>query len=91
MVYALGQGFASAVRSLATSLVEPHHIGRLNSYATTIDMVGSLAAGPLLSTAYGAGLELGGAWVGLPFLLSGVSYFAVGGPLFVAGLREYHR
>jgi len=65
----LGGGFAALVRSLLTSLVEPHHVGTLYNMIAVTEMVGFLFAGPLLSLSFRKGLELGGMWIGLPFLV----------------------
>jgi len=82
VIYALGSGFATAVRSLATSMVESHQIARLYAVMTVTDMLGGMLAGPSLSALYAWGLNLGGAWVGLPFIASGVLFLLVAIPLF---------
>ncbi|EPE30593.1 MFS general substrate transporter [Glarea lozoyensis ATCC 20868] len=89
VIYSLGFGFPVAVRSLATSLVEPHHIARLYAAIATLDNIGGMISGPMLSMLYSRGLSLDGAWVGLPFLASGVAYALVGVPLWVTRLRSH--
>ena len=87
VIYALGSGFAVAVRSLATSLVEQHQVGRLYAAMTTMEMIGGMAAGPTLSALYGVGLRLGGPWIGLPFVVSGALFLTVALPIWILRLR----
>ena len=89
VLYALGSGFSTAVRSLATSLVEPHHIARLYAAMATMEMIGGMIAGPLISSLYSAGLSLDGGWVGLPFLATGVLFVIVALPLFLSNLKPH--
>lgn len=80
MIWTLGTGFVSLIRALITALVDQEHIGRLNSVVAIVESGGELIAGPLLATVYTIGLELQGAWVGLPFfLLSGVCLIGIVG------------
>lgn len=64
----LGTGLFSFLRSLSTSLVEAHHVARLNSCIGVFDTVGLMIGSPLLATLFTRGIELGGPWFGLPFL-----------------------
>jgi hypothetical protein len=72
--YALGAGMAALVRSLINALVEEHHVGTVNSLIGFMEMVGMTAAGPLLAKSLDVGLNLGGAWVGLPFIAAGLFF-----------------
>lgn len=65
---AFGWGFFSFLRSLATSLVEAHHVARLNSFIGVLDTIGLMIGSPLLAALFAKSLELGGIWLGLPFL-----------------------
>ncbi|KAK4199848.1 major facilitator superfamily domain-containing protein [Triangularia verruculosa] len=71
--FALGSGITSVIRSLLNSLVEEHHVGTVNTLIGFTENVGMMAAGPLLAKSLGLGLELGGAWAGLPFVTAGLS------------------
>jgi hypothetical protein len=65
----MGWGLTLFLRSLMTSLVEEHHIARLNTLVGVVDTVGLMIGSPLLAFAFGKGIELGGLWTGLPFLI----------------------
>lgn len=84
MTYTFGTGFSASVRSLVTLMVASEHVPRLYTSIAISDTVGSLVAGPFLALIFHLGLGLGGAWIGLPFLVSagmmalvGVLVFAV--------------
>lgn len=70
MTYTLGTGFSASVRSIVTLMVVPEHVPQLYTYIALSDTVGGLVAGPFLSLTFHFGLALGGAWLGLPFLVS---------------------
>jgi MFS family permease len=67
----LGAGVSSLTRSLLNALVEEHHVGTLNALISFMEMTGALVAGPLLAESLSVGMEWGGPWIGLPFLVSG--------------------
>ncbi|TID24103.1 MFS transporter [Venturia nashicola] len=62
-----GWGLALFLRSLMVSLVEGHHIARLNSFLGTFETTGLMFGGPLLALVFKTGVEMGGLWVGLPY------------------------
>lgn len=62
-----GWGVTLFLRSLMTSLVEGHHVARLNSFLGIFDTTGLMVGSPLLAIAFEKGVEMGGWWVGLPF------------------------
>ena len=78
MIYTFGTGFSAAVRSVVTLMVAPEHVPRLYTFIALADTVGVLIAGPFLSFTYHFALSLGGAWLGLPFLISAALLAAVG-------------
>lgn len=67
----LGAGISSLTRSLLNVLVEEHHVGTLNALISFMEMTGSLVAGPLLAESLSVGMEWGGPWIGLPFMVAG--------------------
>lgn len=77
-LFALGWGFFSALRSLATELVPSSQIGLLNMAIALSQNVGGMIAGPSLAAAFKAGLELGGVWVGLPYMIAVALFLGAG-------------
>jgi hypothetical protein len=88
VVFTLGTGFVPVVRSLITSLAESHHasktsdIGRLYAVIAVMESIGSLLAGPGMAFAFRAGMKIGRAWLGLPFLVSAALFSSVAGVVF---------
>ncbi|KAK0392927.1 hypothetical protein NLU13_2421 [Sarocladium strictum] len=79
--YGIGTGFLSQIRALATSVVEPHTIATLNTMVSSMETIMGSVGTPAFGWLLGRGIELGGAWQGLPYLASAV--FALGSCLFV--------
>lgn len=74
-----GCGLVPLLRSLLNAQVEPHHVGILNTLLGFLDTLGLMVAAPVFSESLHKGIELGGAWIGLPFLAGAViSCFAAG-------------
>lgn len=80
-----GWGLTLFLRSLMTSLVEEHHIARLNTLMGVVDTMGFMVGSPFLAWAFGEGLELGGWRTGLPFLICAGALGVV--VVFQAGIR----
>ncbi|KAH8821770.1 major facilitator superfamily domain-containing protein [Xylogone sp. PMI_703] len=74
VIYAMGGGFGFLVRSLITSMVEPHYVATLYNIIAICEAAGIMSAGPALSASFRRGLQLGGAWIGLPFFISGTLF-----------------
>ncbi|GAB1311559.1 hypothetical protein MFIFM68171_01769 [Madurella fahalii] len=72
--FALGSGISSLVRSLLNALVEERHVGTVNTLVGLMEMVGLAVAGPLLAKSLSVGLNLGGPWIGLPFITAGLFF-----------------
>ncbi|AEO54581.1 hypothetical protein MYCTH_2297289 [Thermothelomyces thermophilus ATCC 42464] len=72
--FALGSGMVATTRSLLNTLVEEHHVGTLNSLIAFMETVGLSVSGPLLAGSLRVGLDLGGAWIGMPFFTAGVFF-----------------
>ncbi|KXJ91608.1 major facilitator superfamily domain-containing protein [Microdochium bolleyi] len=83
VVFGLAGGMAVAVRSLLNALVEPHHVGMLNTMLGLLEQVGLMVAGPLFSQALKTGIDLGGAWIGLPFLVAAAYMVVATGIVFL--------
>ncbi|POS75597.1 ATP synthase F0 [Diaporthe helianthi] len=74
-----GSGLVPLLRSLLNAQVEPHHVGMLNTLLGFLDTLGVTIGAPIFSQSLRKGIELGGPWVGLPFLAGAViSCFAAG-------------
>ncbi|EGZ76552.1 hypothetical protein NEUTE2DRAFT_53414 [Neurospora tetrasperma FGSC 2509] len=71
ILFALGSGLGSTLRSLLNALVDEEHMGLLNSVVGWLEMVGIMVAGPVLAEGMSEGLRRGGRWVGLPFWMAG--------------------
>lgn len=83
MIFALGSGFSSALRSLVTSLVHPDEVSRLYALIAVVDTIGTLLYGPVLSRAFGWGLDLGGPWTGMFFIVVAAIYIVIGLPVWL--------
>lgn len=74
-----GSGLVPLLRSLLNAQVEPHHVGILNTLLGFLDTLGVMIGAPVFSQSLRKGIELGGPWMGLPFLAGAViSCFAAG-------------
>ncbi|KAF2846114.1 MFS transporter-like protein [Plenodomus tracheiphilus IPT5] len=79
LIFNLGTGHNAAMRSISIHVVggqSSPDIGKLMSTIAIAESVGAMVAGPMLSEMFQWGMDLGSAWIGLPFLVS-VLFFAV--------------
>ena len=67
----MGTGLISLARSLLTTSVSPKNVSVAYSLMTVLGVVGTSVAGPIYSGIFSAGLALGPAWYGLPYLVAG--------------------
>ncbi|KAL2016178.1 hypothetical protein VTK56DRAFT_4096 [Thermocarpiscus australiensis] len=74
VLFALGSGMSGLIRSLLNALVEEHHVGTVNTLAGFMEVVGMTVVGPLLAESLKVGLDMGGAWEGLPFITAGLFF-----------------
>lgn len=73
LVYNLGTGYNAAMRSVAIHVVGGQaspDVGKLMSTIAIVEAIGAMIAGPLLNQLFQWGMDLGSAWLGLPFLAS---------------------
>lgn len=70
IIFSSGSGFSPLLRSLLNALVEPHHVGILNSLIGLLETTGVMVCAPIFSAALQKGINLGGAWIGLPFAVA---------------------
>ena len=64
------EGYYSAVRSLAATLVPASDIGMMSTLLGLAQSLGTMIAGPALALTFKRGMELGGFWFGLPYMVA---------------------
>lgn len=62
----------ASLNSLLPSLAGPERTGALYSVMAVLDSIGMMIAAPATAAIFKSGLRLGGIWIGLPYILSGV-------------------
>ncbi|KAI5203412.1 hypothetical protein E4T39_04261 [Aureobasidium subglaciale] len=67
---ALGSSFNVTAKSFVTALVPPDNFGAVYTGITVATYGGILISGPLFAHTFHWGLQLGGSWMGLPFLVA---------------------
>ncbi|OAA38902.1 Major facilitator superfamily domain, general substrate transporter [Metarhizium rileyi] len=70
-LFALGNGYPPLLRSLLASIVDKRQVNMMYTSMSVFETMGSIVAGPLLAASFRLGMELDGAWIGLPFLVTG--------------------
>ncbi|EEH05756.1 conserved hypothetical protein [Histoplasma capsulatum G186AR] len=70
VVQTLGIGFVFIVRSLATMMVRRDQTARLYTAIEILQSVGVAIASPTVTLFFNWGLDLGGGWVGLPWVVA---------------------
>ncbi|KAE8351280.1 major facilitator superfamily domain-containing protein [Aspergillus coremiiformis] len=85
-IFALGVAFSVTARSFLTGMVDPRHLGAVYTAVTAMLYGGLVIGSPLLAQALQLGLQLGGTWVGLPFLLAAVLFTLALGAVSAAKL-----
>jgi hypothetical protein len=66
----MGLAFIVPARSIVTSMVDKKHLAALYTTMSVLIYGGLLTGGPLFATAFSWGLEMGGFWLGTPFLVA---------------------
>jgi hypothetical protein len=91
LVYNLGTGYNSAMRSVAVHVIGGQaspDVGKLMSTIAIVEAIGAMVAGPLLSQLFQWGMDLGSAWLGLPFLASVLVFACVTALTFVISVKD---
>lgn len=70
IIYSFATGFSPLFRSILSIIVEPHTIGALNTVIATIESVVGLISAPTLAWLLNRGMDIGGVWIGLPFMFT---------------------
>ncbi|KAH9889144.1 major facilitator superfamily domain-containing protein [Xylariomycetidae sp. FL2044] len=90
VVLAFGFSFPYIARSILNALVEPDLRGTLNATIGLCDNVGIMLFSPILSALLKRGIELGGSWVGLPFLFAACMFTVSALIIWLFRLRPGH-
>lgn len=85
VLYSFGAGYAAVVRSILSMVVEPHTIGSLNTVLAMLESSLGAVFSPPLGWLLKTGFNLGGIWMGLPYLV--VSLAAVAAMLLTLTYR----
>ncbi|KAI9376064.1 major facilitator superfamily domain-containing protein [Aspergillus egyptiacus] len=73
-----GSGFAYLARSLITTLVKREETARLFTVIEVLQAVGNVIASLSITNVFQLGLELGGPWVGLAWMMTSTAFCLVG-------------
>ena len=65
-------------------------MGTLYNTLAVLQTIGSLIAGPLMSISFRRGLDLGGGWIGLPFLGASILFMVTTVAIFSVRLPVHH-
>ncbi|KAL5001289.1 major facilitator superfamily domain-containing protein [Aspergillus recurvatus] len=83
IVQTSGSGFAYLARSLITTLVKREETARLFTVIEVLQAVGNVIASLSITTVFQVGLDWGGAWVGLAWMMTSTAFCLVGISIWV--------
>lgn len=92
LIYNLGTGASAAMRSVALHVIggqSSPDVGKLMSLIAVAEGFGVMFAGPLLNESFKKGMDLGEAWLGLPFLGTSVMYVLMTIVMFVISVKRH--
>lgn len=78
-----GSGFVFLIRSLIATLVQKREMARLFTVIEILQSAGNVIASLAITTVFQAGLELGGRWVGLAWLMTSLLFGMVAAAVWV--------
>ncbi|KAL3471960.1 major facilitator superfamily domain-containing protein [Aspergillus californicus] len=78
MIQTSGSGFIYLTRSLITTLVKREETARLFTVIEVLQAVGNVIASLSITNVFQLGLEWGGAWVGLAWMMTSTAFCLVG-------------
>jgi len=93
LIYNLGTGFTASMRSVAIHVVGGQaspDIGKLMSLIAITESISIMISGPLLNEMFKWGMDLGQAWLGLPFAGTCVVYGLVTVVTFLISVKEHN-
>ncbi|KAH3962365.1 hypothetical protein HBI46_046670 [Parastagonospora nodorum] len=91
LVYNMGTGYNAALRSVAIHAVggqSSPDVGKLMSTIAISEAIGAMFAGPMLSQLFQWGMDLGSAWLGLPFLACVPVYGVMTAIMFMISAKD---
>lgn len=77
VITSLGQGISTLCRALLNAVVEPHTIATLNTTMSTVETLMGFIGSPVMGWLLSRGIELGGMWMGLPYIATSLLGVAV--------------
>ncbi|KAI5202050.1 MFS general substrate transporter [Aureobasidium subglaciale] len=89
MIATIGNGFPVFLRSFLTGLVAPNKVAELYTIIGVVDNLGLMLGGPLLAWLFERGMQLGGTFIGLPFMALGLVYAVVLASLLKIGHSKH--
>lgn len=78
LVQTSGSGFVFLTRALITTLVNREETARLFTIIEVLQSVGNVIASLSITTVFQIGLELGGPWIGLAWMMTATAFTLVG-------------
>ncbi|KAL4893000.1 MFS general substrate transporter [Aspergillus ambiguus] len=78
LIQTAGSGFVYLTRSLITTLVEREETARLFTIIEVLQSVGNVIASLAITAVFQIGLELGGVWIGLAWMMTSTAFTLVG-------------
>lgn len=78
VVQATGSGFVFLTRSIITTLVERNETARLYTVIEIIQSIGNIVASLSITAVFQLGLHMGGAWIGLAWMMTSSLFAMVG-------------
>lgn len=72
VIFSASAGFESLVRAILSSVVEPHTIGTLNTVLGTMESLMGVFSSPTFGWLLSRGIEIGGFWMGLSFMVASI-------------------
>jgi MFS family permease len=91
LVYNLGIGYASAIRSIAINAIggpSSPHVSKLMSLLAITESIGLMVSGPLINGLFKWGMDIGSAGLGLPFLGIGLVYGLLTVVTFIISVKD---
>jgi hypothetical protein len=91
LIYNLGTGYTASMRSVAIHVVGGQaspDVGKLMSLIAITESISAMIAGPLLNEMFKWGIDMGEAWLGLPFAGTCVMYGLVTVITFLISVKE---